>query len=291
MAAPQQGAAGGWETRELPPCLSLWGSFRPSLEHFPACPLLGISPEDSISPASPLCFSASPYPFLPHIPFLLFYLSSFSHHPFSGFGLLSPLFPTSISITPHCTPHLPHPAISFQNPSHRPFPHSPHSLTPAIHTLINTVRRQPLSSCVPLLSFPSSSSVPQGFRLRRLAPPTPLSWHAPSSFSPPPNVPLGGTPAFLERSFLLGGRVLPLLLLFPLAVVPTAALASIPAPFLLNSCPPPRTPPVTSDPPPSPTSPSSTPRSLGQSARRVRGGWRWRWQRRWRWWELEPWGP
>lgn len=53
MAEPQQGAAGCWETPELPPCLSLWGSFRPSLEHFPACPLPEISPDDSISPSHP----------------------------------------------------------------------------------------------------------------------------------------------------------------------------------------------------------------------------------------------
>lgn len=70
-----------------------------------------------------------------------------------------------------------------------------------------------------------------------------------------------------------------------LSVLPTAALARLrPRPLPLSSTPAPPLcclPPVTSEPPPSPTSPSSSPRSVGQSVRRVCGFWLWRWLELW----------
>lgn len=148
MAEPQQGAAGCWETPELPPRLSLWGSFRPSLEHFSACPLPEISPDDSISPSHPFHSWPSLTSLLQLLPVTFpspdpspITLSQASVYSAPCSLPLSPLLPFASP--------LPHPAIYFQNRSHRPLLHNPQSLTPSVHTVIQALRRQPLSSRVP----------------------------------------------------------------------------------------------------------------------------------------------
>lgn len=133
-------------------------------------------------PALPLSSSCSPYPFLPQILSLLFYLSSFSRHPFSGLGLLSPLFPTSIPVTPLCTP--PSSPISFQNRSHRPLLHNPQSLTPSVHTLIQALRRQPLSSRVPTRVLLHASLLSASASCGSLRPPRPPARPFPSFLLP-----------------------------------------------------------------------------------------------------------
>lgn len=211
MAEPQQGAAGCWETPELPPRLSLWGSFRPSLERFSACPLPEISADDSISPSHPFHSWPSLTSLLQLLP-----VSFPSPDPFpsllSQFLLPSPFL--RLGSTQPLVPYL-YPRYS---PLHPPFlthlfPKSFPSPSPSQPSVFNPICSHPHSGAqapAPFLSRshsrPSPCFAPQCFSLLRLPPPTPPSGTPLPLFSPPPNVPLGGTPAFLAHSFLPGGR-------------------------------------------------------------------------------------
>lgn len=109
---------------ELPPCLPLWGSFRPSLEPFPTCPLPRISPDASISPA------LLSHPRLDHSPsFATPRILSFSvPFPFSFLSVPSPITLSQPSVYP-ASSSLP------RSPSH---PFTPTVLFPT-NTLSKTV--------------------------------------------------------------------------------------------------------------------------------------------------------
>lgn len=210
--SPSRGRQGAGRPPELPPRLSLWGSFRPSLEHFPACPLPEISPDDSISPSHPFHSWPSLTSLLQLLP-----VTFPSPDPFpsllSQFLLPSPFLrlrstqPRVPYLCPHYSPLHPLSSPNYLFP--KPFP-SPSPSQPSVFNPICSHRPAGARAPAPFLSRshsrPSPSCAPRCFSLLRLPPPTSHFGTPLPLFSPPPNVPLGGTPAFLAHSFLPGGR-------------------------------------------------------------------------------------
>lgn len=162
---------------ELPLCFSLWGSFRPSLEHIPACPVPRISPDHShqlILPISPLAkphlTSASPH--------ILFFSLSFPFYMISAPSPITLSLLSTQALVAYLYPH--------HSPLHLPFSTQlslsktvPNALSLAIvssspHLFTAPLRLSGASSF--LLEFhscPSPSLAPQCFSLLRLPPPTP----------------------------------------------------------------------------------------------------------------------
>lgn len=198
-----------------------------------------------------------------------------------------PLVRIFIPITPLCTsPSVP--KYLFPKPFPTPSPSQPSVLHPTYSQPHSDSQEPVLPSRVPLLSCSSSSLAPQALAsCGPLRPPLPPDTPFPL-ISPFPDVPLGGTPLFCPFLFPTPGVArppsLPASLSLPLCPSHSCARCLRPRPLPLSSTPAPPLcclPPVTSEPPPSPTSPSSSPRSVGQSVRRVCGFWLWRWLELW----------
>lgn len=253
---------------ELPLCLSLWGSFRPSLEPIPACPVSRISPDHShqlillISPLAKPHLPSAP----PHI---LSFPLSFPFYMFSAPSPITLSFLSTQSLVPYLYPH--------HSPLHLPFSTQlslsktiPNALSlttvsPSPHIFTAPLRlsgASPFSSSTPVLLHPLLLSALAS--CGSLRPPLPLDTPLPL-ISPSPDVPLGGIPLFLSIPFPApGGRASSVSPAFPLpSPLSFPQLRSPPSPppsSLLNSCPSPV--PVTSEPPPSPTSPPPLGRSV-----------------------------
>lgn len=168
---------------ELPPRLPCGVSWRPSLEPFPACCLLGFHLMDFLSPSHPSqpwpgLSRSSPHPFLlwtPSLVFSQFHVPS----PFLRFLSTQPQVPFHDPTTPSNQSPFRTQLVPSKTVSSPP--------TPSVLHCIDSYSHFRPQAPAPFLSRPTRilpflPLVPPCFSLPRLPPPTPPAWHAPSPF-------------------------------------------------------------------------------------------------------------